>query len=84
FDSEFVAYLNDMYNRNHIDASPRKGKKNGANCADWYKGRSAFILLTFTGEQNEIFTLIHELGHAIHDYLAIEAQTYHNIHPGIL
>ncbi|KKL28396.1 hypothetical protein LCGC14_2375550, partial [marine sediment metagenome] len=82
FDSEFVAYLNDMYNRNHIDASPRKGKKNGANCADWYKGRSAFILLTFTGEQNEIFTLIHELGHAIHDYLAIEAQTYHNIHPG--
>ncbi len=83
FDSEFVAYLNDMYNRNHIDASPRKGKKNGANCAEWYKGRSAFILLTFTGEQNEIFTLIHELGHAIHDYLAIEAQTYHNVHPGM-
>ena len=82
FDSEFVEYLNDMYNREHIDASPRKGKRNGANCAGWYKGRSAFILLTFTGERNEIFTLIHELGHSIHDYLAIKAQTYHNAHPG--
>ena len=82
FDSEFVEYLNDMYNREHIDASPRKGKRNGANCAGWYKGRSAFILLTFTGERNEIFTLIHELGHAIHDYLAIKAQTYQNAHPG--
>ncbi len=82
FDSEFVDYVNDMFNRNHIDASPRKGKRNGANCASWYKGTSAFILMTYTGELNEIFTLMHELGHAIHDYLAIKKQTYDNIHPG--
>ena len=71
-----------MFNRNHIDASPRRGKRNGANCASWFKGTSAFILMTYTGEINEIFTLIHELGHAIHDYLAIQKQTYINIHPG--
>ncbi|MFX1346695.1 MAG: M3 family metallopeptidase [Promethearchaeota archaeon] len=82
FDYEFAEYLNDMFSRNHIDASPRKGKVNGANCASWYKGKSAFILMTYTGELNEIFTLIHELGHAVHDYLAIQAQTYFNIHPG--
>ncbi len=82
FDPEFAKIVNDMFTRNHIDASPRKGKRNGANCASWYKGKSAYILMTYTGEINEIFTLIHELGHAIHDYLAIAEQTYFNIHPG--
>lgn len=82
FDIEFSNIVKDMISRNHIDASPRKGKRNGANCAGWYKGKSAYILLTYTGELNEIFTLIHELGHAIHDYLASEAQTYSNSHPG--
>ncbi|MHA2131028.1 MAG: M3 family metallopeptidase, partial [Promethearchaeota archaeon] len=81
-DNEIVDIVNDMFDRNHIDASTREGKANGANCAAWYKGKSAFILLSFTGKLNEIFTLIHELGHAIHDYLAIEKQTYHNFHPG--
>jgi len=82
FDPEFAKIVKDMFTRNHIDASPRKGKRNGANCASWYKGKSAYILMTYTGELNEIFTLIHELGHAIHGYLAIADQTYFNIHPG--
>jgi oligoendopeptidase F len=82
FDPEFAEIVDDMFTRNHIDASPRKGKRNGANCASWYKGKSSYILMTYTGELNEIFTLIHELGHAIHDYLAIAEQTYFNIHPG--
>ncbi len=66
FDPEFPKIVKDMFTRNHIDASPRKGKRNGANCASWYKGKSGYILMTYTGELNEIFTLIHELGHAIH------------------
>ncbi len=82
FDEEFVEIVNDMFKRKHIDASPRKGKRNGANCAAWFNAKSAFILMTYTGELNEIFTLIHELGHAIHDYLAIEKQTFLNFHPG--
>ncbi|MFX1417619.1 MAG: M3 family metallopeptidase [Promethearchaeota archaeon] len=82
FDNEFVEIVNDMFNRNHIDASPRKGKRNGANCAAWFNNKSAFILMTYTGELNEIFTLIHELGHAIHDYLAIDKQTFFNFHAG--
>ncbi|MHA2185760.1 MAG: M3 family oligoendopeptidase [Promethearchaeota archaeon] len=82
FSPEFAEYVKDMFDRKHIDASPRKGKRNGANCASWYNGRSAFILMTYTGKINEIFTLVHELGHAIHDYLVIAEQTYFNIHPG--
>jgi oligoendopeptidase F len=59
-----------MITKNHIDAAVRKGKRNGAYCDTWNKGKSAFILLSFTGALNEIYTLAHELGHAIHAYLA--------------
>jgi oligoendopeptidase F len=82
FDEEFPGYVEDMFNNNHIDASTRDGKRNGAYCASWFKGKSAFILMNYTGQLREIFTLAHELGHAIHDYLAMNTQTYFNIHPG--
>jgi len=82
FDKEFVEIATDMFEKRHIDASIRMGKRNGAYCASWFKGKSAFILLNFAGQIGEIYTLGHELGHAIHDYLAADAQTLVNSHPG--
>jgi len=82
FDVKFEEYAEDMFTRNHIDASPRMGKRNGAYCSSWYKGKSAFMLQTFTGNLGEIYTLIHELGHAVHAYLASRDQTPLNVHPG--
>ena len=81
-DENFEEYVNDMFDRNHIDAAVRKGKRNGAYCASWYNGKSAFILQSFTGALNEIYTLAHELGHAVHDYLSSNNQSYFNLHPG--
>jgi oligoendopeptidase F len=82
FDESFVEYVNDMFDKNHIDASGRNGKRNGAYCAGWYKGKSAFILLSFDGSLRQVYTLTHELGHAIDDYLTSRNQTYINFHPG--
>ena len=82
FDDEFVKYAEDMVDREHIDAASRKGKRNGAYCAAWYKGKSAYILETFKGNLKEVYTLIHEMGHAIHDYYATRNQSYLNFHPG--
>ncbi|MHA2180307.1 MAG: M3 family metallopeptidase, partial [Promethearchaeota archaeon] len=82
FDESFVENAKDMFEKKHIDASIRKGKRNGAYCAGWYKGKSAFILMSFDGAIREVYTLTHELGHAIHDYLASREQTYINVHPG--
>ena len=81
-DEDFEKYVNDMITKNHIDAAVRKGKRNGAYCDSWNKGKSAFILLSFTGALNEIYTLAHELGHAIHAYLASSEQSYFNSFPG--
>ncbi|MHA1671912.1 MAG: M3 family metallopeptidase [Promethearchaeota archaeon] len=82
FDAKFEEYAEDMFNKNHIDANPRMGKRNGAYCSTWHKGMSAFVLQTFMGNLGEIYTLIHELGHAIHAYLATREQTFFNVHPG--
>ena len=82
FDAKFEEYAEDMFTKNHIDASPRMGKRNGAYCSSWHKGKSAFMLQTFTGNLGEIYTLIHELGHAVHAYLASREQTHLNVHPG--
>ncbi|GAI71116.1 unnamed protein product, partial [marine sediment metagenome] len=81
-DKEFEKYVNEMFTKKHIDAAVRKGKRNGAYCDSWYKGKSAFILQSFTGALNEIYTLAHELGHAIHAYLAFNEQSYFNFFPG--
>ena len=48
FDTEMANMVQDMITRNHIDSSPRFGKTNGAFCQSWYKGKSAFMLQTFT------------------------------------
>ena len=81
-DDDFKKYVNEMFDRKHIDAAVRKGKRNGAYCESWYNGKTAFILQSFTGALNEIYTLAHELGHAVHDYLSSNNQSYFNLHPG--
>ena len=79
FDEEYASAVRDVFARRHIDASPRFGKRNGAFCAGWYNGKSAFILDNYTGSLNDVYTLAHELGHATHDYYAQRSQTIMNL-----
>jgi oligoendopeptidase F len=75
FDPQYASAVKEMFEKNHIDATPRFGKRNGAFCASYYKGKSAFILQSFTGTLSDVFTLAHELGHATHDWYASRSQT---------
>ena len=79
FDEEYAFAVKDMFDRNHIDAAPRFGKQNGAFCAGWYNGKSAFVLQSFNGRLNDVYTLAHELGHATHDYYCQRNQTILNV-----
>ncbi len=79
FYPEYATAVKDMFARRHIDASPRFGKRNGAFNADWYTGKSAFILQSFTGSLNDVYTLAHELGHSTHDYYASRKQPLMNM-----
>ncbi|MCK4896057.1 MAG: hypothetical protein KAS47_04560, partial [Candidatus Heimdallarchaeota archaeon] len=78
FDEDFYSTAKDMFERNHIDASPRMGKRNGAFCSSWYKGKTSYILQTFTGALGNVYTLAHELGHAVHGYMVSREQSIMN------
>jgi oligoendopeptidase F len=78
FDEQYATAVKEMFQKRRIDASPRFGKRNGAFCASWYRGKSAFILQSFNGTLNDVYTLAHELGHATHDYYASRSQTLMN------
>jgi oligoendopeptidase F len=79
FDNQYADAVKEMFAKNHIDAQPRFGKRNGAFCAGYYKGKSAFILESFNGTLSDVFTLAHELGHATHDWYASRSQTPMNM-----
>jgi oligoendopeptidase F len=79
FDPQYAAAVQEMFHKQHIDASPRFGKRNGAFCAGHYNGKSAYILQSFNGTLTDVFTLAHELGHATHDWYASINQTLLNM-----
>ena len=56
-----------------IDAYETPGKRSGAYSAGGY-GMHPVILLNFQGKLDDVFTLIHEMGHSIHTYLSCANQ----------
>ena len=78
FSPSYADAVTEMFQKQHIDASPRFGKRNGAFCASHYNGKTAYILQSFNGTLSDVFTLAHELGHATHDYYMSRNQTLLN------
>ena len=78
FDNDYAFGVRDMFEKNHVDASPRYGKRNGAFCSSWFKGQSAFILQSYNDSLSGVYTLAHEMGHATHDYYFTRKQTILN------
>ena len=74
FDKESGEWMDEMYERRHIDALVRDGKRSGAFCATWHAGESAYVLQSFNGTIGDVYTSAHELGHALHAYLGTRAQ----------
>lgn len=84
FDDDYAYAVRDMFARNHVDALPRFGKRNGAGCASWYNGKSSFVLCNFNGRLDDVYSLAHELGHATHDYYTERNQTILNTEISLL
>lgn len=67
-------YLNVVmrsYDERWVDFAQNVGKSTGGFCASVY-GHNAYILLSWSGLMSEVFTLVHELGHAGHFMLAAD------------
>ncbi len=59
-----------VFNENHIDSEVRQGKRDGAFCSTLTPKITPFVLVNFTGKSRDVFTLAHELGHAVHSQAA--------------
>lgn len=57
-----------------IDVEETDGKRSGAYSISVYKCQHPYVLLNYQKTTNEVFTLAHELGHAMHSYHSNAAQ----------
>jgi len=82
FDEEVGGWVDEMFEKRHLDGEVRKGKSSGAFCAGWLAGKSAYVLQSFNRRMGDVYTQAHELGHAIHAYLGSRAQKPSNLEIG--
>ena len=70
FSPELGGYARDVISKNHVDSEVRPGKRDGAFCSTISPGLEPYILMSFTGRIKDVFTLAHEMGHAVHSQAA--------------
>lgn len=64
-DVKFGNYIRNYAKSGQIDFLPRKGKRGGAYCSSGH-GIPTYVLLNAIGCVDDVLTLSHEMGHAIH------------------
>lgn len=70
FSNTLEDFARKVFNENHIDSSVRQGKRDGAFCSTLTPEITPYVLVNFTGKSRDVFTLAHELGHAVHSQAA--------------
>ena len=83
FSPKFKKLANRVFRDDHIDAEVRKGKMGGAFCASVWPELTPWVLLNYQGKADDVATMAHELGHAIHAMMAEEHTvfTFHSCLP---
>lgn len=72
---EYTKALQEGLNSGWIDVYENEGKRSGAYSWGIY-GVHPYVLLNHNDNINSMFTLAHEMGHALHSYFSWEKQPY--------
>ena len=72
---DYQKLLQEGFDGRWIDVYENQGKRTGAYSWGAY-GTHPYVLLNFHGTLNDVFTLAHEMGHALHTWHSNEAQPY--------
>jgi oligoendopeptidase F len=70
FDPQLAQLAQRVFDRQHLDSEVRPGKRSGAFCLTAVPNLTPWVLLNFQGKAEDVTTMAHELGHAIHSMLA--------------
>ena len=73
---EYVKVAKEGFETRWFDVMPNEGKRSGAYSSGSYDTQP-FILLNHTNSINDLFTIVHELGHSMHSYYTRREQPYH-------
>ena len=73
---EYRAAAANAFDERWIDVYPTPGKRAGAYSNGGAYDVHPYILLNYNGQFDDVSTLAHEMGHALHSYYANESQPY--------
>lgn len=82
FSPSFAEHAKKILEHQHLDSHARKNKTSGAFCAAVTPDNLPYVLTNFNGTEHAVFTLAHELGHAVHDIYASQ-QSISAMQPGL-
>lgn len=72
---EYSSLLKEGFENRWIDVYENEGKRSGAYSWGVY-GVHPYVLLNYSGNLDSVFTLAHEMGHALHSWYSNHNQTY--------
>ena len=72
---EYVGLLKKGFESRWIDVYETRGKTGGAYSWGCFTSHP-YVLLNFQGKINDMFTIAHEMGHALHTYFSNKTQPY--------
>lgn len=75
FGEEYSQKVKAAFDERWIDVEENVGKRSGAYSGGSYDTK-AFMLLNWQGTLDDLFTLVHEMGHSIHSTFTRENQPY--------
>jgi len=71
----YIDQVKEGVNSGWIDVYENKGKRSGAYSGGSYDSHP-FILLNYSGRLDDLFTIVHEMGHSMHSYYSNKSQPF--------
>lgn len=75
YGKDYISHVQEAFNNRWIDVVENKGKRTGAYSSGVYD-TVPYILLNWQDGLEDLYTLVHEMGHSMHSYYTTHTQPY--------
>ena len=72
FSEEAYGMAKRVFDEGHVHSELTKNKQPGAFCHTAVSGMTPYLMLNFVGRTEDLFTMVHETGHAVHSLAAAD------------